>query len=196
MDELKFKVYCELGDNYLKLGKVKDAKINFEKALNENSNDEIPYIGLAKIELINGNAKKAEELIEKAKNINPENNKIYEVLAEIKFLQNELDESYNLALKALQNDNESYDALLTLQKISYKLNKFDELEKFLKIFYNKLPSDSNILYALAGCLYFQDKLEEAKNYLEKLLTINKENAKAKELYGIIEKKIEAMDNLS
>ncbi len=192
MDELKFKIYCELGDNYLMLGKLKEAKINFEKALNENSNSEIPYIGLAKIELKNGNTKKAKELIEKAKNINPENNTIYEVLAEIKFLQNEFDESYTLALKALEYDNENYNALLTLQKISYKLKKFDNLEKFLKIFHSKIPSDKNILYALAGCLYFQDKLEEAKNYLEKLLTIDKGNSKAKELFDIINKKIDAL----
>ena len=192
MDEIKFKIYYELGENYLKLGKLKEAKTNFEKALNENPDSELPYIGLAKVELKNRNIKKGEELIEKALNISPDNINAKVVLAEIKLLQEIFEESYKLALDCLNKENENIEALIVLQKASFKLGRYDDLEKFLELFHSRIPSDKNILYALAGCLYLQDNLEKAKEYTDKLLVIDKEHTRGKELKDIIEKKIMAI----
>lgn len=192
MDELKFKIYYELGENYLKLGKLKEAKTNFEKAMNENPDSELPYIGLAKVELQNRNSKKAEEFIDKALKINPDNINAKVVLAEIKLLQEKFEESYKLSLDCLNKENYDIEALIVLQKAAFKLGKYDDLERFLELFHSKNPSDKNVLYALAGCLYFQDNLEKAKEYIDKLLVIDKENTKGKELKDIIEKKIMAI----
>ena len=189
MDETKFKILCELGNGYFKLGKLKEAKQNFEKALKENENSVIPYTGLAKIELKNRNLKKAEEFLEKAKKIEKQNIDLILTLAELEYLKNNFENSYELALKVLENSEDNLEALSILQKSAYKLNKFDDLEKFLSIQHSKQPSDKSILFALCGCLYFQDKLEEAKEYLEKLLIIDKDNKEAKDLIEIIDKKI-------
>ncbi len=187
MDQLKFNLLVELGNLCIKLGKFKDAKAYFEKALEENSENELPYVGLAKIELKNKNVDKAEQFLEK---LDGSNKKF--ILSEIKFLKKDFEESYKLLIDALKEDPENLEGITLLGKLSFKLNKYDDFERFLKIFHSKNPSDTNIIYALAGCLYCEDKLDEAKKYLEKLLTIDKENIKAKELLEIINKKIEAL----
>ncbi len=194
MDELRFKVFKELGETYLKLAKFKEAKANFENALKENPDSEECYIGLAMIEIKNKNLKKAEELIKKAEEINPDNTKIKETLGILKFYQDKLDESYNILKKVLNNDYNNVQALIFFQKLAYKLEIYEDLENFLKIFHNNNPSDTNILYALCACLYFQDKLDEAKEFIEKLIVIDKENVKAIELKDIIEKKINAINS--
>jgi tetratricopeptide (TPR) repeat protein len=96
------------------------------------------------------------------------------------------DSAWNYFSRSLKSNPENTRALLGLIEIGYSLNRLPEVEKALKTYLDYHPADLNFLYSLAGCLFAQNRLNEAACELEKISLLDPEHGKARELIEMID----------
>ena len=68
------------------------------------------------------------------------------------------------------------------------MQRLDEVERAIRGYLELHPADLNFLYSLAGCLYAQDRLEEAVKPLQTITLFEPDNPRAHELFKLIEEK--------
>lgn len=91
--------------------------------------------------------------------------------------------------KAIAINPENSRALLGMIELGYSMKKYGELQQVIEQYLEMHPGDLDFIYALAGCLYIQDKLSDAKRELDKISLFEPAHVKANELRGIIETKL-------
>jgi tetratricopeptide (TPR) repeat protein len=79
-------------------------------------------------------------------------------------------------------------ALLGLIEVGYSTQRLDGVERALKAYLDMHPADMDFLYSLAGCLFAQNRLSEAKAEVDKITLFKPDHRDALELRGMIEAK--------
>ena len=90
--------------------------------------------------------------------------------------------------KALDANPENLSALLGTIQLAYQLDYLPELEARLELYLEMHPADLDMVYAYAGCLYAQSRLDEAHSEVEKILLFKPDDERAAELRDIIDGK--------
>jgi len=90
-------------------------------------------------------------------------------------------QAWDLYQQALGINPENSRAILGVLSLGYPLGKYAEIERALRDYLELHPADLNMLYSLAGCLFAQQRVDEARNELEKILIFDQDHSHAHEL---------------
>lgn len=102
------------------------------------------------------------------------------LLEKIYIKQQELIPAKELAEKIYELDS-SYENLVEIIKLCGKMDLLEDTEKYLP----EINKDDNCLYEYANALYLNNKIQDAKMYIDKALSTNPDNINCKILAGKI-----------
>jgi glycosyltransferase involved in cell wall biosynthesis/Tfp pilus assembly protein PilF len=100
-------------------------------------------------------------------------------------VRNENERALDLYMLALKRNPENYRALYGVLQLGYPLKRYTQIEEVLINYLDLHPGSLDMLYSLAGVLFKQGRLVEAKREVEKILLLEPANARARELYEMI-----------
>ena len=174
-----------LGKSFYEMEDLSKAVQYMEIAAKENpSNPEVPYT-VARVYADMFNYKKSAEYFEKALALNPDNARwVYElalVYYAIPDEQNSLKYMLLAKEKGYKQDNEFVQNLATAY---LNAGKQAEAITMLKEVLQRRPSDINILNMLAEAHYDSKKYDDAINYYDQILQVDKQNAEALYMIGM------------
>jgi tetratricopeptide (TPR) repeat protein len=94
--------------------------------------------------------------------------------------------AFHLFQEATRRNPENSRAILGVLQLGYPLKKYNEIENTLRSYLDLHPASIDMLYSLAGVLYAQRRLGEARSEVAKILIFEPENSRATELKRLIE----------
>ncbi|MFP4168275.1 MAG: tetratricopeptide repeat protein [Desulfonatronovibrionaceae bacterium] len=178
--QLDYEINNELGECYLFMGELDKARDYYNKAAGSNGSHPDPYLGLATIEVQEGNLENARKLYEKAARI-VENDKSYAGMGLIEMENGSKEESFKHFLKALELNPENMIALFGLVQVGHIIGKIEETLPYLENYLRLDPDNHDVRYSLAGSLYQLNRLEETRENLERILESDPGHKAAREL---------------
>ncbi len=180
-NHVDYEINKELGECYLFMGEYEKARGYYTKAVECDSANPAPYIGLAAISLGMGNMQDAYDLYCKA-NAVKESDRSLSGMAMIECEQGRHEEAFSHFVRALEYNAVNMVAINGLLQVCHFLGRLAEVIAPLEAAL-ALNSDESIRYALAACLLSVGREDEAKQHLEALLGENPANTEAQQLYA-------------
>jgi glycosyltransferase involved in cell wall biosynthesis/Tfp pilus assembly protein PilF len=101
---------------------------------------------------------------------------------------NQEETAFNLFMQAARKNPENHRAIFGVLQIGYPLQRFSEIEDLLNAYLELHPASIDMLYSLAGVLFKQGKVSQARLEVEKILLFEPQNERALELQKIIHEK--------
>jgi tetratricopeptide (TPR) repeat protein len=90
--------------------------------------------------------------------------------------------------RAVRANPENARALLGIIELGYPLKRLGDVEEAVRAYLDMHPLDFEFLYALAGCLFAQGKLDEATAEVRKITMFEPNNERARELQRLIDER--------
>lgn len=126
-----------LGNALLGLGKIKEALLSYENAINLDSSNYEAYVNIGNLLAINGNRKDAIKAYESAISVNNDYSKAYSGLASVYIDLDNLVLAENYCIKSIETDKLNIDALNFYGLLEIKKSNFERailyFEEILKI---------------------------------------------------------------
>jgi tetratricopeptide (TPR) repeat protein/glycosyltransferase involved in cell wall biosynthesis len=141
-----------------------------------------------------GKHAEAQNLLQTALSIDPQDARIVCGLGICAKQEKQVQAAHDFFVRALQLDRNNKVAILQLLGVAYDLNDFSTLESALRHFVAANNSETDMTYALAGCLYKQNKLEESQFYCREVLSQSPSHTGAAELLNLINQDLEKIEN--
>ena len=181
---LDYEINKELGECYLFMGDMDKAEDYYRKAVDANTGQASPYLGLAAIAIQRGNLEGALTLYTKAASIEP-NDKSLTGVGLVKMELGAHEEAFTCFSQALAHNPENAVALNCIVREGYNLSRLEEVVPHLQTCLEGSPDKEAVRVTLAGCLMSLGRNEEARHHLETVLGNNPANAGAQELFDNI-----------
>jgi len=137
----------------------------------------------------------AVELFQRALRMNPQSDVALAGLGGCFQQRGETENAWNNYKRALEINVECKRALLGLIQIGHETRRFTELESYLKDYLDLHPADIDFLYAMAGCLFAQERYDEAREQLYRIRIFDADNERMSELLLIIDERVGTSDAL-
>lgn len=102
-----------------------------------------------------------------------------------KMVANKPEEAFNLFRRAATINPENYRAVLGVLQLGYPLKRYQEMESLLLSYLKLYPSNIDMTYSLAGLLFSQGKISQARIEVEKILESSPKHEPALELREIL-----------
>lgn len=169
-------------------GDLAGAEIVYNTILQVNPNSCRGLCGQAVLAAERNNWTEAERLFNQAHGIEANNDLALAGLGMCQRRSGANDRAWHYYDLAQKKNPENMRALLGLIELAYPLKRCSELEDALQRYLDMHPADLDFVYALAGCYYAQEKLEQAAAELDKITLFNPTHEKACELKGIIQQR--------
>lgn len=128
----------------------------------------------------------AREFFTRARGTNPDYDVAIAGLGLCAMVENKVEEAFGLFQAAVDKNPENNRALLGVLQTGYPLKRYSEMERMLSAYLDLHPGSLDMLYSLAGVLYAQGKVKEARLEVEKILIFEPEHEHALELRGMID----------
>jgi tetratricopeptide (TPR) repeat protein len=96
--------------------------------------------------------------------------------------------AFELFMQAARKNPENRRAMFGVMQLGYPLQRFTEIEEMLNAYLDLHPASIDMLYSLAGVLFRQGRVSEARMEVEKILLFEPQNELALELQKIIDDK--------
>lgn len=181
-----FEVLQELGDCYTSVGDYSEAQRYYEKAAVLSPDEASPYVGLGVIALQKNLLEDAEIAFRVAFRLNANCAKAYAGFAMVAQQRADYKQAFEMYLKSLELDTDNLVALLGLFQTSCQMGSFAQVIHYLEMYLNIHPGDTSVMFPLAA-LYMKDgKLEESKNILLNLLSLEENHKDATNLLEEVE----------
>jgi tetratricopeptide (TPR) repeat protein len=129
--------------------------------------------------------KEAQELFEKVLRINPRNDVALAGLGGCYQQCDEIEVAWQKYQEALDLNCENKRALLGVIQLGHQMQRYTQLEVRLKEYLELHPADTEFLYVMAGCLFAQDRYDEAENQLCRMAIFEPDNSRMLELNQFI-----------
>jgi tetratricopeptide (TPR) repeat protein len=101
---------------------------------------------------------------------------------------NKEEDAFNLFVQAAKKNPENHRAIFGVLQLGFPLQRFGQMEELLNAYLDLHPASIDMLYSLAGVLFKQGKMSQARLEVEKILLFEPENERALELQKIIQDK--------
>jgi tetratricopeptide (TPR) repeat protein len=101
---------------------------------------------------------------------------------------NQEETAFDLFMQAARKNPENHRAIFGVLQLGYPLQRFSEIEDLLNAYLELHPASIDMLYSLAGVLFKQGKVSQARLEVEKILLFEPQNERALELQKIIHEK--------
>jgi glycosyltransferase involved in cell wall biosynthesis/Tfp pilus assembly protein PilF len=169
-------------------GEVEPAQRLYDVVLKGNPQSARAWAGRGALAAFGGNWDEAENLFQKAQMIAPSYDVACAGLGLCAAQRGDSQQAWHWYWSATQSNPECMRALLGLIELAYPLGRLAELEQALRQYLELHPADLQFMYSLAGCLYAQNRVPEAKGEVEKIIIFEPTHERANELKGLIEKR--------
>lgn len=141
------------------------------------------------VALLEERAEEAKQLFLQAIELNPSNDIARAGLGHSLIRLGDKDKAWQCFLDALEINAENLRAVLGVIELGYARQDLSKVEDVLRGYLDYHPADLSILYSLAGCLFAQSRLAEAKSEVEKILALDPNHALSLELQNEIEDRL-------
>jgi len=135
--------------------------------------------------LAEGNVDRARDYFERGLQLDPAHSRMYSGLGMCEMQSKQPEKAYDNFVKALYIAPHELVAILQLLECSYTLNRFDDLERVLRRYLLDHPTDKEMQYCLAGCLYKQGRFDEAETMANNILAEDAQHLGSKQLISAI-----------
>lgn len=184
--ELRERVTSMLAECLALQGDVAQAEQLYTQILNSNSRSARALAGKGALAASKGNWGPARELFVRSNGIDPNYDVALAGLGLCCVNSGDREGAWNYYRQALQVNVENTTALYGLMDVGYALRRHTQVEQAIQNYLELHPADLNFVYCLAGCLYAQEKLDEAMGEISKILLFESSNSRALELRQMIE----------
>ncbi|MDA3896836.1 MAG: tetratricopeptide repeat protein [Desulfobacteraceae bacterium] len=140
--------YANLGEVYLKLGKVSESLNAYIKAAELAPDQPEVQIKLATLYMLNRKTVRAKKILEKILDNNPDNMTANYLLAEFFEMEKDFDRSAQLFKTIINKDHSQIRAYLSLAALLIKKGRYDEAEISLKSAQTNIPSSLHTIIAI------------------------------------------------
>lgn len=182
-DEIRFGVFKDLGNCYLRSNEAEQARDAYQKALGIRPDSEVVQVNLGTLDLQLGNLSNALERFETVVEKQPTNSKALCGIGMVKAKAGREDEAREAFTRAIAIDPLSTVALFHLYELADKSGELGEVEGLMKNFIEKAPKNNDVRYALATIQYRQGKWTACEDNLNQVLTQDPKHTKAGKLLG-------------
>jgi tetratricopeptide (TPR) repeat protein len=180
-------VLRELGECHTALGNYDRARECFARASDLAPERAAPYVGLGVMGIQSGRLVEAESAFRRAIALDPDAAEAYGGLAVIFQRREDYQAALDMYLRCLERDTDNLVALLGLFQTSCQMGSFGQVIRYLRLYLDRHPGDTSVLYCLAT-LYARDgRLGEAHEALLTILALEPANADAAKLLKEIER---------
>ena len=181
-----YEVLQELGDCYTSVGNYSQAKKYYERAAILATDEAGPYVGLGIIALQENQLEDAQAAFKVACRLDNNCAKAFAGLGLVAQKQADYKQSFDMYLKCLELDNDNIAALLGLFQTSCQMGSFEKVTHYLEVYLDMHPGDTSVMYPLAA-LYLKDgRLEQSRQMLLDLLTLDSKHKDASNLLEEVE----------
>lgn len=163
---------CSEGDKLLKTGQAAEAYAYYRRALTEAPRFGRAYRSCGVVGLVEKEYSKAKGHFEEALSIDGNDVKSLVGIGSAFWGQGQTEQSYKWYIEALRRAPDDLNALHGLIQASYALNRFESLQPALVGYVQRHPQDKEMRFCLAGCLFKQMKLVEAKQAIGEILAVD------------------------
>lgn len=171
-------LYRLVGDCFAKLGDFDYAKDAYVQAADLDPYSAKVYIGLGTLGVIRNSFDVAVLHFQRAFTLSPEDEMANLGLGLAFQGMKEYKEATRWVVKALDINNENDAALFTLVQLVYQTEQFHIAEKYLRLFIERKPEDSNMKFTLGGILYRMGRLDEVSEMMNEILAKDSQNERA------------------
>ena len=175
--------YANLGEVYLKLGKIAHSLSAYEKAAQLAPDNPDVQVKLATLYLLNKRTDSAKKLLEKMLENHPDNQAATYLLAEFYEMEKNPDRSIQLFTKIIRTDPRQIRACLNLSALFARKGTPEKAEQCLKDALTHNPSSMHIIIALYNLYANQQKFADAQALLQNAILANPENRELHLLLG-------------
>ncbi len=179
-NQLDYEINKELGECYLFMGEFDKAEEYYRKAIDNDSTQMSPFLGLATVAVQRGKLDDALVLYKKAAAIE-ESDKALAGIGLVYMEKEEHVEAFENFSRALTLNPENIVALNCLVREGFHLGRLDEVVPALEQSMQACTEVSAIRISLAGILMSLGRHEEARAHLEEVLGTDPTNEDAREL---------------
>jgi cytochrome c-type biogenesis protein CcmH/NrfG len=181
-----YEMLRELGDCYTSVGNYSQAQRCYEKAASLGPDEPGPYIGLGVAALQRDQLDDAEIAFKVACRLDPDCAKACAGLAMVAQQRQNYKQAFELYMKSLELDSDNIGALLGLFQVSCQMGSFAKVTHYLEVYLDMHPGDTSVMFALSALYMKDNRLEQAKNVLLDLLSLEPANKDAANLLEEIE----------
>ena len=179
-NQMDYEINKELGECYLFMGDYDKAEEYYRKAAESNPDSSAPFMGLATIAVQRADLDKALVLYQKAAQVEA-SDKAFCGIGLVYMEQGHHEMAFDWFKKSLDLAANNMVSLNCLVRESYQLGRVEEVLPYLEGACSETVEGEAVRVTLAGCLITLGRTQEAKEFLERILAEDPENANAKEL---------------
>ena len=183
-NKLDYEINNELGECYLFMGDYDKAADYYRKAATAPNCGAAPYLGLATIAIQHGEYDNALTLYKKALSVE-NNGKAHCGIGLVYMQLGHNEEAFASFAETLKKIPDNIVALNCLVRVGYQLQRVEEIVPYLEAALESSEQAEAVRVALAGCLMYLGRNDEARRHLEIVLGSNPENAGAKEMLNTV-----------
>lgn len=174
-----------LAETAVQENKLEQALIMYDQILAKNPQASRAICGKGAIAAANSKLDEAKQYFNQALSINSRDDLALAGLGLCAYYQKDFDQAWNYYSKSIQSNPENNRSILGIIELGYHLKRLDQVEKVLQDYLEMHPADINFLYSLAGCLFAQGRIDQAKSELDKIALFDPNHQLANELRGMI-----------
>lgn len=177
------------GDLLASLGDLEAAGQLYDDVLHRNPRSARAITARGAITAARGNWAEGKHWFEEALTVDPEFDLALAGMGLWAQAQSRSEEAWNYYRRALAKNPENTRALLGVIELGYSLRRLEAVEEVINGYLDMHPGDLDFIYALAGCYFAQNRIDEARAEVEKVTLFQPNHEKALELKGLIESRL-------
>lgn len=167
-------------------GNIAEAKEAFYANITHTKVRSRAMAGLGALELYEDKREEAKHWFNLSLSLDNYNDVAKAGLAYCISIEGKKNDAWRLYIEAIEINPENLNAILGIIDLGYQLKLLPQVEDTLRKYLSFHPADTDILYSLAGCLFAQNRFNEARTELEKILTFNPLHNMSTELLAVID----------
>ncbi|MFW6133283.1 MAG: tetratricopeptide repeat protein [Planctomycetota bacterium] len=187
----RYEVLIETGDCYAALGDADAARDCYREAITLAPARGKPHVGLGVLALQRGRIDAALAAFNRARRAEPTCGEAYGGLAMAYQQQGAYAEAFDMYLTCLELDADNLTALLGLFQTSCQMGTFAKVIHFLQVYLDRHPCDTSVLFCLASLYVKEDRLDDARTALRRVLALQPHKTEAAELLADVDRRIAA-----
>ena len=166
-------------------GEREQAKAIFERYHALDASCSRALCGIAAIAASYNELQSAQELFQKALQSDARCDTAMTGLGLCAYFRKDMDLAWHWYSQALDENSENLNALYGMMQLCYDRGDLKTLERRLEGYLELHPADLDMVYSYAGCLYAQQRMEEALLEVQKILIFSPQHERAIELRDLI-----------
>jgi tetratricopeptide (TPR) repeat protein len=167
----RYQLLCELGDAYTDAERYDAATAVLEEAIRHQPRLSEAHASMGMVHLRQGRLQEAADEFHESLQYNSRNPVACRGLGMVSQRAGQFPRAFEMYLKALEMDNDDLLSLLGLFQTSCKMGTFSKITHYLETYLGNHPDDTSVIFCLATLYAKEGRLEDARDQLMTLLTI-------------------------